>query len=175
MNKKFQVFLSMGLFFLAFAFQGVGHSLPGVKTSDELELIKKLEGMWEGTVESDGKTEPAKIRYLVTSGGTAVVEILFPEMPNETVSVYYDNENGLLEMQNFSELSVKPQMDLTSSSDKQIDFTLSSYNQFDVKQLHLQGLTMLFPNAGALVRRASYYQGKSVHHEMIISVKKVAE
>ena len=66
-------------------------------------------------------------------------------------------------------------MDLTSSSDKQIDFTLSSYNQFDVKQLHLHGLTMLFTNDGALVRKASYYQGKSVHHDMVISAKKLVE
>ena len=175
MNKKLQALFSMSLFLGVFVFQGVAHSMSEVRTSDELKQIKKLEGTWEGTVVTEGKTEPAKIRYLVTSGGTTVVEILFPEMPNETVSVYYDNEDGLLAMQNFSELSVKPRMDLTSSSDKQIDFTLSSYNQFDVKQLHLQGLTMLFPNTGALVRRASYYQGRSVHHDMVVSVKKIIE
>lgn len=175
MNKKGQAFFSMGLFFFAFIFQGIAHSMPGAKMSDELEQIKKLEGTWQGTVVVKGETEPAKIKYLVTSGGTTVVEILFPEMPNETVSVYYDNEDGLLAMQNFSELSVKPRMDLTSSSDKQIDFTFSSYNQFDVKQLHLHGLTMLFTNDGSLVRKASYYQGRSVHHEMIISAKKIVE
>ncbi len=175
MNIKAWAFLSMGLFLGAFIFQGAAHSMPGTRMSDELEQIKKLEGTWQGTVEIDGKTEPAKIRYLVTSGGTTVVEILFPEMSNETVSVYYDNEDGLLAMQNFSELSVKPRMDLTSSSDKQIDFTLSSYNQFDLKQRHLHGLTMLFTNDGSLVRKASYHEGKSVHPEMIISAQKMIE
>ena len=175
MNKKAWAVFSIGLFLGTFIFQGAAYSMSGTRMSDELEQIKKLEGTWQGTVVIEEKTEPAKIKYLVTSGGTAVVEILFPEMPNETVSVYYDNEDGLLAMQNFSELSVKPRMDLTSSSDKQIDFTLSSYNQFDVKQLHLHGLTMLFTNDGSLVRKASYYQGRSVHHDMVISAKKFIE
>ena len=62
--------------------QGVAMAGEGVRsaavTSGEFERVKKLTGRWEGTMRHGDEEEPAAVEYQVTSGGSAVVETLFP-------------------------------------------------------------------------------------------------
>ena len=75
------------------------HQAPAV--SKELERVKQLAGRWEGISQEEGKeAEPAVVEYKVTSGGSAVVETLFPGTPHEMVSVYHD-EHGKVAMTHY--------------------------------------------------------------------------
>jgi len=59
--------------------------------SAEFERIKSLEGKWEGTSIMHGKEVPVSVIYKTTSGGSVVVETLFPDTPHEMVSVYFED------------------------------------------------------------------------------------
>ena len=73
---------------------------PPYVGSKEQETLKKLAGTWEGTETMMGKTDAAGAEYSVTSNGSVVVEKLFPETPNEMITVYYD-ETGKLAMTHY--------------------------------------------------------------------------
>ena len=175
MNKKAKLFLGSILVFSLGLSMSSSILTAGPKFSEELEQMKKLEGTWAGTVTTKEKTEPAQARYIVTAKGTTVVEILFPDTPDEVVSVYYDNENGVLTMRNFSEFQAKPQMDLKSSSSREIIFGFSGNNQFDLKEPHMHELTIFSSGENELVRKWAHYQDGKPHHEMIISAQRAAQ
>ena len=52
-----------------------------------LESLKQLAGTWQGTAGPD--KQPATVVYRVASGGTVVIETLFPETSHEMVTVYH--------------------------------------------------------------------------------------
>lgn len=141
--------------------------------SPEFERIKALAGVWEGTTETEGKTEPAKVEYSVTSGGTAVVEKLFPGTSHEMVSVYHD-ENNKLTMTHFCMLAAKPKLDLKSADEKNIVLDYSPSNKIDEKSMHMHGLTLSFPAAGELEQAWTCFNGGSQTHTTLIHLKKVA-
>ena len=89
---------------------------PAPKASRDLERIKHMAGRWEGTAtHAEGAVpEPASVEYQVTSGGSAVVETLFPGTPHEMVSMYHD-VNGTLAMTHYCMLGNQPQLGLTKS------------------------------------------------------------
>lgn len=88
--------------------QGKTMSLP----NPYFEAIKSLAGTWVGEGKKDGKTEPVKIKYRVTAGGTAVEEILFPGTPKEMVSVYFLDGDQLM-MTHYCMLGNQPRMKMT--------------------------------------------------------------
>ncbi len=100
--KRFLGMMGLLVCVLASAlYAGEGHAPIAVPPSAEFENVKKLVGAWEGTAtEKDGKVSPARAEYKLTSGGSAVVEILFAGTPHEMHSVYF-NENGKLGMTHY--------------------------------------------------------------------------
>lgn len=58
--------------------------------SSRLDLFKQLAGEWVGTATPQLKdAKEVHVTYKVTSGGSAVVETLFPGTEHEMVTVYY--------------------------------------------------------------------------------------
>src|SRR5690349_10162902 len=112
MKTKIGILVVMGLMVTGLVYATVDGKMPEPKPgSPELEQIKALAGTWEGTAETDGKTEPAAIEYKVSSMGTVVVETLFPGTPHEMVSIYHDDENGKLTMTHYCAIGNQPQLD----------------------------------------------------------------
>jgi hypothetical protein len=95
------------------------------KGSAEFERIKLLEGHWEDTTTemTPDSSKPMAIAtdYKVTSGGSAVVETLFPGTPHEMVNVYTD-EGGKLAMTHYCMMRNQPHMKLTKSSANSLSF-----------------------------------------------------
>lgn len=71
------------------------------------EKLKILAGTWRGYV---GKPDhPGVIDYRIVSGGTVVMETLFPGTPHEMISMYYLDGGNLL-LTHFCSAGNQPQM-----------------------------------------------------------------
>ena len=147
-------------------------NIPKVPASAEFTRIKQLAGTWEGTSKNGEKTEPAKVEYSMTSGGTVVVEKLFAGTEHEMVSVYSD-ENGKLTMTHYCMLPAKPKMDLKSSNEKEIVLDFSPSNKVDVSQPHMHGLALSFPSKDELIQTWQCSGAANKGHETTVSLKKV--
>lgn len=148
-----------------------GKMPPAKPGSEEFQKIKSLAGVWKGTTETAGKTEPAEIDYKVTSNGSVVVETLFPNTPQEMVSIYHDDENGKLSMTHYCALGNQPQLDLTRSTPDTMELELSPGSKLAETQ-HMHGLNLVFKSAGELIQNWSCFEGGKANHTTIISVKK---
>ena len=150
------------------------HSMPGpVSVSPELEKIKALAGHWEGTTTTDGKTEPAAVEYSVTSGGSAVVEKLFPGTPHEMVSVYHD-EAGKLMMTHYCMLGNQPKLQLVGSQASAFNFDLAPGNSFDpAKDQHMHSLQLAFEGEKGLTQSWTCYLKGQSDHTTLINLKRV--
>ena len=139
--------------------------------SAEFERIKALAGVWKGTSETDGKTEPAEIDYKVTSMGSAVVETLFPGTPHEMVSIYHDNDDGKLSMTHYCGLGNRPELDLKKADNDRLEFELSPLSHLAATQ-HMHGLNLDL-SGGAVKQTWTCFKDGHQDHTTIISVKKV--
>lgn len=95
------------------------------KSSAELKQIKMLAGKWRSTTSMFGKeNEEVFTEYKVTAGGSAVMETIFPGTPHEMVSVYFDDDNGKLNMTHYCMLRNRPHFKLANSSNNEFKFDL---------------------------------------------------
>ena len=125
------------------AMAGPDHDAAPVASSSELERVKSLAGRWEGTMrEGDGTGGPAAVEYKVTSGGSVVVETLFPGTPHEMVSVYHDAPGGQLSLTHYCMLGNQPELNLVSAADRQMDFSLASGSAIPASEQHMHALTL---------------------------------
>jgi hypothetical protein len=86
-------------------------------SSAELNRIKSLEGRWKGTTSMFGTpNEKIYVEYEVTSGGSAVLERIFPGTSKEMISVYYDDNHGKLAMTHYCIMRNRPTLKLASST-----------------------------------------------------------
>ena len=147
---------------------------PTPVASPELERIKQLAGRWEGTSQDGEKgAQPAAVEYKVTSGGSAVVETLFPGTPHEMVSVYHD-QNGKIAMTHYCMLGNHPELALTNATGKELDFSLAKGSGIDLaKEQHMHALTLTQGDAGHLVQVWTCYEGGKPSHNVTISLSRV--
>jgi len=123
--------------------------------SKEFERIKALSGTWEGT---SSKREKVLVNYQVTSGGSAVVETLFPGTPHEMVSVY-DDEGGKLSMTHYCMLKNHPRMTLKSADENAINLDFASDSAFDpAKEPHMHSLSISFKDKDNMVQSWTMYE-----------------
>ena len=61
--------------------------------STQFEQMKTLVGTWQGT-SSRNKDDKVTVKYHLTSGGSAIVETLFPGAPYEMITVYHDQKGN---------------------------------------------------------------------------------
>ena len=149
------------------------HMAAPVKSSAELEHIKNLAGRWEGTTQDgDGEPQPAAVDYKVTSGGSAVVETLFPGTPHEMVSVYHD-VNGKLAMTHYCMLGNQPQLQLTGGDGQHIELSFADSPGIDAaKDQHMHALTLAWADPDHLTQRWSCYQDGKFDRTTTIAVSR---
>ena len=125
--------------------------------SSELEIMKSLEGRWEGST-TPGDPE-AVVTYAVTSGGTAVVETLFPGTSREMMTVYHDDVHGQLVMTHYCNAGNQPFLSLVESSGDELHFELSPDDRtIDVEnEWHAHGLTLTIGGDGTLAHEWRYW------------------
>ena len=120
MKQLFKVLLAVCVFIIALspAVRAGDHPQPMPDTSSaELNRIKGLAGRWTATTSMFGKpNQRVYTEYQVTSGGSTVLERIFPGTPQEMVSVYYDDDHGKLAMTHYCIMRNRPTLKLKNSS-----------------------------------------------------------
>ena len=128
--------------------------------SQEFSRIKNLAGRWEGTTaHMEAPAEPAVVEYKVTSGGSAVVETLFPGTPHEMVSVYHD-VNGKLAMTHYCMLHNQPQLALTRADSQHLELSLADSPGIDpARDRHMHSLSITWQDPNRLTQVWTSYEG----------------
>jgi hypothetical protein len=137
-------------FFLAYA--GEPPNLP-YSGSKEFERMKVLVGVWEGTSKMLKEGEKVRVEYRLSSGGSAVVETLFPGKPEEMVSVYHDNK-GQLNMTHYCALRNQPRMKVEKADSQNLYFMFADGANIDpMKDAHMHSLTISFTDKDHIIQK----------------------
>jgi len=81
-----------------------------------LEQFKQLAGEWVGKEVEGKKDKEVHVKYKVTSGGSAVVETLFPDTDHEMVTVITRDGDDLV-LTHYCMLGNQPQMKAAGKGD----------------------------------------------------------
>ena len=140
-----------GVFFL-----GLGVTLlaaeppvkPAAPTHAGFEKMKSLAGTWV-EADRDGKPTDKVVSIIkVTAGGSAVTDTIFPDQPQEMVSVYTVEGSDLI-MTHYCVLGNQPRMKANPKSPKdsiQFEFT-GGTNLNPAKDMHMHAATLKFVDA----------------------------
>ena len=131
--------------------------------SAEFAKIKALAGKWTGTSDGpEGANKPAAAEYRVTSGGSAVVETLFPGTDHEMVSVYHER-NGQLAITHYCMLGNQPELTLTGETPNQLELSLAPGSSIKSDtETHMHALTLVWADPDHLTQTWTLYeQGKA--------------
>jgi hypothetical protein len=129
--------------------------------SKEFERMKALVGAWEGTAKMPKEGEKVRVEYRLSSGGSAVVENLFPGTPHEMISVYYDNQ-GQLTMTHYCALRNQPRMKLEKADAQNLYFMFADGSNMDpMKDAHMHSLTVSFVDKDHIIQKWTLFtEGK---------------
>jgi len=131
--------------------------------SPELEKIKALAGRWEGTTfrEREG-TSAAVVTYEVTSGGSAVIERLFPGTRMEMTTMYHDDSSGRLTAEHYCNAANQPRLKLTEATGDTLSFVLSPDSDLKADlEGHAHELTLTLGADGSLIHDwLNHYLGR---------------
>jgi hypothetical protein len=138
--------------------------------SPELEKIKALAGRWEGTTfrEREG-TNAAVVTYEVTSGGSAVIERLFPGTRMEMTTIYHDDSTGRLTAEHYCNAANQPRLKLTESKGDRMFFVLSPDSDLNADlEGHAHELTLTLGADGSLIHDwLNHYLGRPAQERNI--------
>ena len=134
------------------SYAGEAPNLP-YSGSKEFERMKALVGVWEGTAKMPQEGEKVRVEYRLSSGGSAVVENLFPGTPHEMVSVYYDNA-GQLTMTHYCALRNQPRMKVEKADERNLYFMfVDGTNVNPMKDAHMHSLTLSFVDKDHIIQK----------------------
>ncbi len=137
---------------LSMAYAGEQSNLP-YSGSKEFERMKGLVGVWGGTSNMPQEGEKVRVEYRLSSGGSAVVETLFPGKADEMVSVYYDNK-GQLTMTHYCALRNQPRMKVQKADAKNLNFTFVDGSNIDPrKDAHMHSLAISFLDKDHIIQK----------------------
>ena len=136
-------------------------SHPPYSGSKEFQRMKELVGVWEGTSNMSKEGEKVRIEYRLSSGGSSVVETLFPGTADEMISVYYDIE-GKLTMTHYCALRNQPRMEIQNSDTQNLHFMYVDGSNIDpMKDAHMHSLTISFVDKDHIIQKwALFVDGK---------------
>ena len=112
--------------------------------------LKALSGVWRGSVmEKEGPR--AEVRYELISGGTAVMETLFPGTPHEMRTVYF-MDGGDLVLTHYCSMGNQPHLRLSraSTTDELVFEFVDGTNLDPARDAHVHGGRMRFKDADHL-------------------------
>lgn len=138
--------------------------------SAELEKIKALAGRWEGTTfrEREG-TSAAVVTYEVTSGGSAVIERLFPGTRMEMTTIYHDDSTGRLTAEHYCNAANQPRLKLMEVKGDRLSFVLSPDSDLKADlEGHAHELTLTMGADGSLIHDwLNHYLGRPAQERNI--------
>lgn len=134
-----------------------GCPLPVKPTSKEFGMMEKLTGTWKGQTVKDGKPEEMKVTYRLTSGGSAIEEVLSPGSEGEMVSVYTE-EKGKLAMIHYCMLGNHPKLQFLKATNNQINLAHNSSDGISEKDMHMHSLQITFNGPDTMTQVWTAYE-----------------
>lgn len=137
-----------------FAVTGPGlNAAEGLSARAAFDVLKSLAGEWTGPV--------GKVKFRVTSGGSAVFERQFPDEPHEMTSVYHLDGEELL-MTHYCAAGNQPRMKLNrqKSTAKELVFDhLGGTNMDPAKDGHVHDGRLRVTGPGTYAAEWYFYSG----------------
>jgi hypothetical protein len=131
--------------------------------SKAFERMKKLVGVWEGTMDMGEKgVMKSTLSYKLTAADSAIVETVFEGAPHEMMSIYHDDSNRQLTMTHYCAEHNQPKLTLTGLDDSKLTMDLSKKSDIDAaKELHIHSLTIRFDGGDKMTQQwVSFDNGK---------------
>lgn len=158
--------------FTAHASQNKEHEMPPIKTPKSFDQLKQLVGEWEGKTKQGDKEETIKVTYELTSGGTAIIEKLFPGTPHEMVSVYAANGDKV-SMTHYCMMGNQPQLTLKKETPNSLSFEMKGTSGLrNAKDPHMHSVTLTFLSPTKLKQEWTSYQNNKKQESSIFEFEK---
>ena len=149
------------------------HALGPYSGSKEFERLKGLEGVWEGTSNMSKEGQRVKVEYRLSSGGSSVVDTLFPGTPHEMVSVYFDNK-GQLTMTHYCALRNQPTMKLQKADARNLNFMFAGGTNIDPKKdAYMRSLTITFVDQNRIIEKWTSFKGGKEEETSVFELSRV--
>jgi hypothetical protein len=149
-------------------------SQPSITPKAAFEKLKGLAGEWHGTEGEKDKGHPATVTYRTTSGGSAVVETLFPSSDHEMVTLYHLDGDKLV-LTHYCMLANQPKMALTgkSSADELVFDFAGGSNVKPKIDMHMHSLRLRFENKDVIATEWDMFDaGKKVDSKKFFLTRK---
>jgi hypothetical protein len=149
------------------------HSLGPYSGSKGFERMKELAGVWEGTSNMSKEGEKVRVEYRLSSGGSSVVETLFPGTPHEMVSVYFDDK-GQLTMTHYCALRNQPRMKLQKADAQNLSFVFAGGTNIDPKKdAYMHSLTITFVDKNRIIEKWALFKGGKEQEKSVFDLTRV--
>lgn len=127
----------------------------------EFTTLSSLVGTWDGTGMMQGKETAMTVEYKLSSGGTVLIETLFPGTPHEMVSVYH-RSGKTIAMTHYCAMGNQPEMMLRKATDKSLAFELTKpVGISSLKEMHMHALKLTLADADSLTQEwTNFMDGK---------------
>ena len=149
---------------------------PVEVSSGQFDKLKTLVGTWQGKHKGEKGMEDVKVEYQLTSGGSTLVEKLFPGTPHEMVSIYTPTKTATgstVTMTHYCMLGNQPRMQLKTSDAKTMFFDfVDGANIASSKDAHMHSLKIKLTDHKHLTQEWSFYNaGKKIKTEVFHFVR----
>jgi hypothetical protein len=178
-KMKKSIYAATAVFYLLFLGFSLAHgaegSSPAYSGSPGFERLKALAGVWEGTSNMGKEGGKTKVEYRLSSGGSSIVETLFPGTPHEMVSVYFDNK-GQLTMTHYCALRNQPTMKLQNADAQNLNFMFAGGTNIDPqKDAYMGSLTITFVDKNHIVEKWTLIQDGKEKETSVFQLSRVKE
>jgi len=139
-----------------------------------LERFKQLAGEWSGKKLDEGKEAgEVRVKYQVTSGGSAVMETLFPGTEHEMVTLIHRDGKDLI-LTHYCMLGNQPHMKAADNgASKQVAFQFTgASNMKSEKEMHMHGVTYTFVDRDTLRADWTLYRDGKKAGTVVFEVKR---
>ena len=141
-----------------------GHHHPPTPPNAAFDKMKTLEGTWTGTAKftEGGETMPTEstVSYHVTSGGSAVQEIIDPGGKFEMTTMYHVDGDQLM-LTHYCAGGNQPRLRMTKGKDPNVlSFQCAGGTNMKEEDLHMHALSLTFVDADHLKAEWSSTTGK---------------
>lgn len=132
-------------------------ALPAHSIPKDFTAMQQLLGTWHGRTEMEGKAVQMTVTYELTSAGTAITERLMQGTPEEMVSVYHKDGDGVA-MTHYCALGNQPHMKLKSSDGKVMVFEMDEPVGIQSEdEPHMHAVTLTLKTDNILEQRWTHY------------------
>jgi hypothetical protein len=151
-------FVALGLQLTLFSQISIAESVPA-DAAAAFERLKRLNGEWQGNVESR-QGPAATVLYRLTANGNTLMETLFPGTDHEMVSMYHLDGKDLV-VSHYCAMGNQPKMKLAGFEAGQVTFDFAGGTNLNPKKdVHIHSGKIVMIDNDHVETEWTVYQGE---------------